>query len=188
MTYVPLFPMAMIGGLILQLLLSRFDHHELVDRGLVMRVQGWSLDFLIVAALAGLSLTVIGENMVPFLLLALVGITWNTLAFIYLARHMIPTWWFERGIGDLGQSMGVTPTGLLLLRIADADNKSPALQAFGYKQLLFEPIVGGGLFTALSVPLIFQFGPYPILILSLVLMLGWLAVGIFYFGRLRPKR
>jgi glutamate:Na+ symporter, ESS family len=70
-----------------------------------------------------------------------------------------PEFWFERGIGDLGQSMGVTATGLILMRVADPDNRTPALEAFGYKQLGFEPFLGGGLITATSVPLIAQFGP-----------------------------
>jgi len=96
---------------------------------------------------------------------------------------MIPSYWFERGVGDLGQSLGMTATGLLLIRIADSENKSPALEAFGYKQLLFEPVVGGGLFTALSVPLIFQFGPIPILLLTSALMLAWIALGLLYFGK-----
>jgi ESS family glutamate:Na+ symporter len=183
MTYIPLFPLAMIGGVILQLLLDRFDKYQLIDRKMVIRIQGWALDFLIVSALATLSLTVIGDNLIPFLLLALVGVVWNVFAFVFLARRMIPSYWFERGIGDLGQSLGMTATGLLLMRIADSDNKTPAMSSFGYKQLLFEPVVGGGLFTAMSVPLIFQFGAYPILILSAVLMLGWASVGIFYFGR-----
>lgn len=64
--------------------------------GLVLRVQGWSLDFLIVAALATLSLTVIGEHFGPFILLAVVGIGWNLAAFLFLACRMIPSYWFER--------------------------------------------------------------------------------------------
>ena len=186
MTYVPLFPLAMIGGLILQLMLSRFDRFKLLDRGMVIRIQNLALDLLIVSAVAALSLTVLGQNLAVFLLLAIAGVTWNVFVFVKLARRMIPEYWFERGIGDTGQSLGMTATGLLLIRMADPDHRSPALEAFGYKQLLFEPIVGGGLFTAISVPLIFEFGPLPILILALVLMLGFMALGVLYFGRPKP--
>ena len=186
MTYVPLFPLAMIGGLLVQMVLSRIDRYKLLDRGMVIRIQNLALDLLIVSAVATLSLTVLGENFAVFLLLAIAGVTWNVLVFITLARRMIPEYWFERGIGDTGQSLGMTATGLLLIRMADPDHRSPALEAFGYKQLLFEPIVGGGLFTAISVPLIFEFGPLPILILALVLMLGFMALGILYFGRSKP--
>jgi ESS family glutamate:Na+ symporter len=183
MTYIPLFPLAMVGGVIVQLLLEKFDQYQIIDREIINRIQGLALDLLIVTALATLSLTVIGDNLVPFLLMAVVAIVWNVMAFIVIAPRMIPTYWFERGIGDLGQSMGMTATGLLLMRIADPKAKTPAFESFGYKQLLFEPVVGGGLFTAASVPLIFQFGAVPILFLSLAVMIAWLCVGIFLFGR-----
>lgn len=184
MTYVPLFPLAMIGGLVVQALISRFDRFRLVDRNMVVRVQSFALDLLIVSAMATLSLQVIGENLGVFLSLALAGIAWNILAFMVLAPRMIPSFWFERGLGDTGQSLGMTAIGLLMIRLADPEHRSPALEAFGYKQLLFEPIVGGGLFTAVSVPLIYQFGPWPVLILATALTLGWALLGVFYFGRL----
>ncbi len=182
-THLPLFPLAMIGGVIIQLLIDKTEKFTLVNRKMVLRIQGLALDFLIVSAMATLSLTVIGENFIPFLLLALTGITWNIVAFVFLAPRMIPKNWFERGIGDFGQSMGMTAAGLMLIRITDSKGDTKALEAFGYKQLMFEPMVGGGLFTAASIPLIYQFGPIPILILCLVIMSGWMIVGIFYFGK-----
>lgn len=92
-------------------------------------------------------------------MLSITGIAWNVSAFIFLGPHLLPAYWFERGIVDMGQSMGVTSTGLLLLRMVDPDNQSGAFESFAYKQLLFEPIVGGGLFTAAAPPLIARFGP-----------------------------
>jgi glutamate:Na+ symporter, ESS family len=186
--YVPLFPLAMLGGLVVQLLIQRLDRMELVDRLMMMRVQGLALDVLIVAALGSLSLQVIFENLVPFLLLAGVGVGWNVFVFLFFARRMIPEFWFERGIGDLGQSLGVTATGLILMRVVDPENRTPALEAFGYKQLGFEPFFGGGLVTALSVPFIAQFGPYPLLAIMTVLLLASLAVGVLYFGRMESAR
>lgn len=50
--------------------------------------------------------------------------------------------------------MGVTATGLMLLRTVDPDSKTVATEAFGYKQLLHEPVMGGGLWTSLAVPLV----------------------------------
>lgn len=183
MSFLPLFPLAMIGGVLLQLFLDRYDKYNLVNRKMVLRIQGFALDFLIVSALATLSLTVIGNNLIPFLLLSVTGIAWNTIAFVFLAPRMIPDYWFERGIGDYGQSMGMTAAGLMLIRIADSKDESKALEAFGYKQLMFEPIVGGGLFTAASLPLISEFGIIPVLVFCSILMLVWIGIGLFYFGR-----
>ena len=96
---------------------------------------------------------------------------------------MIPKNWVERGIGDFGQSMGMTAAGLMLIRIVDTEGDAKAMEAFGYKQLLFEPFVGGGLMTAASVPLIYQFGAVPVLIFSAIVMAAWSLVGFLHFGR-----
>jgi glutamate:Na+ symporter, ESS family len=145
--------MAMLGGVVLQLVLERARRAALVDRHLINRISGAALDLIIVAALGTLSLEALGGNLGPFLALAVAGIIWNVGAFLVLAP-----------------------------RIADPPNRSGGLEAFGYKQLLFEPVVGGGLFTAASVPLIAQLGPVPVLIGTAMLMLGWIVLGLTRFG------
>ncbi|WP_353894395.1 sodium/glutamate symporter [Proteinivorax hydrogeniformans] len=181
--YVPLFPLAMLGGIITQYVLDKTDRYNTLDTDLITRIQGLALDILIVGALATLQLSVIADNIVPFTVLALGGILWTVFGFLVLAPRILPSYWFERGIGDFGQSMGVTATGLMLMRVTDPENKSPALESFGYKQLLFEPFVGGGLFTAASVPLIHQFGATSILIFTGSITLILLLFGLFYFRR-----
>ncbi|WP_282155207.1 sodium/glutamate symporter [Cytobacillus gottheilii] len=185
--YVPLFPFAMLGGILLQLVLGRFDSHKLTDRETINRIQGVALDFLIISAMASLSLQVIGENLLPFIIFAAAGIVVNLLLFLYLAPRMIPNYWFERGIGDFGQGVGVAATGIMLIRIADSDNKTPALTGFGYKQILFEPMLGGGLITSAAVPFIIQFGAIPVLIAVTLLMIGFWCLGVLYFGRKKEE-
>ncbi|MDI6644874.1 MAG: sodium/glutamate symporter [Methanobacteriaceae archaeon] len=126
-SFIPLFPFAMIGGIILEKLLDRFDVYRTLDRDLIVRIQGLSLDVLILSAVATLSLVAIGDNIFPFILLAIVGIFWNVVVLVYIAPLMIPSYWFERAIGDFGQSMGMTATGILLMKLADPDNKTPAM-------------------------------------------------------------
>jgi len=182
LVHLPLFPLAMLGGVAVQVVLDRSGRGELVDRRLMNRIGGFSLDLIIVAALGTLSLDALGGHLAPFLLLALAGIVWNLAAYLVLAPRIVPEHAYERGLGDFGQSMGMTVTGLLLMRIADPRNRSGGLEAFGYKQLLFEPVVGGGLFTAASIPLIAQFGPVPVLIGTGVLTVFWVVFGMRTFG------
>lgn len=179
----PLFPLAMIGGLIVQQVSSRLDRNELLDRATMLRIQGFALDVLIAAAIASLSLTVIASNLIPFLVLGVAGIAWNVCLFLWLAPRVIPDYWFERGIGDFGQSMGVTATGLILMKIADPNAKTPAYEAFGYKQLAFEPFFGGGLITGISLPIIYNFGPWPLFGVMLALVALGVGSGLLYFGR-----
>jgi glutamate:Na+ symporter, ESS family len=183
--HVPLFPLAMIGGVIIQIVVDKTRQQHHINRRLMNRISGTALDFTIVAALGTLPLRTLGEHMGPFLLLALAGVVWNVFALLVLAPRLIPLNWFERGVGDFGQSMGVTVTGILLMRMADPTNESGALESFGYKQLMFEPIVGGGLFTAMSMPLLAHFGPVPILALTTFIMSFWILLGYRLFGRRR---
>ena len=179
--HVPLFPLAMIGGVIVQALSGPLGYAGIIDRMLMNRISGSALDLLIVAALGALSLEAIGGNAGPFALLAVGGIAWNLFGFFVLARLMFPKDWAPNGLANFGQGIGMTVVGLLLVRMSDPKNRSGAMEAFGYKQLLFEPVVGGGLFTAASLPLIYQFGPWPVLAGVTVVMFAWLVFGLWKF-------
>lgn len=180
--FVPLFPLALLGGVLLQALAKAFGVAHLIDHQIMLRIQGWALDFLIVAAIGTLSLEAIGENLGAFLVLSVAGVVFNVAMFLWLAPRVIGRYWFERGIGDFGQSMGVTATGLILMRITDPEAKSPAFEAFGYKQLVFEPFFGGGLVTAMAVPIIALSGPWPLFSVMLVVFLVATVGGLVYFG------
>jgi ESS family glutamate:Na+ symporter len=184
MTFVPLFPIALIGGIIVQLIMKRLGLSLLIVRPLIERIGGVALDITIVTALATISLAAIGANLGAFVILSIAGIVWNIWTFLFLGPRLLPSYWFERGVGDMGQSMGVTSTGILLIKMVDPENRSGAFESFAYKQLFFEPIVGGGLFTAAAPPLIRQFGPIPILFLTAGLLAFWIIFGLYNFKRM----
>lgn len=186
MSYVPLFPMALIGGIVVQIIMVRLDLDALIIPQLTKNIAGMALDVVVVTALASISLTVIGGNLGIFLTLSIVGILWNVVFFLYYAPKIFPDYWFEKGIGDLGQSMGVTATGILLLRMVDPENRSGAFESFAYKQLFFEPIVGGGLFTAAAPALIARLGLVTTLLITGGLLVFWLGVG-FVLMRQRSR-
>jgi len=172
----PLFPLCMIGGLVIQLFEDRYDKHKLIDLGLIRRIQNTSLDFLVVAAIATIRVEVLRTFLVPFLIIVAAGILWNVFCVVVLARRVLPDAWFERAIAEMGQSMGVTATGLLLLRVVDPDYESPAVDAFASKQLLHEPFMGGGLWTSAAVPLLAAWGGPKVFLIACGAVLVWLAV------------
>ena len=83
--YVPLFPLAMIGGVIVQVVLDRTGNTHLLDHEMMKRIQGLALDILIVAALSTISLTVIAEFWETFLILSLSGVAFCTFMLLYLS-------------------------------------------------------------------------------------------------------
>jgi ESS family glutamate:Na+ symporter len=173
----PLFPLCMIGGLVVQLLFDKYDSRKLIDLGLIRRIQNCSLDFLVVAAIAMINISVVKTALIPLLILVAAGIVWNVFCVTALSRRILPDAWFERAIAEMGQSMGVTATGLLLLRVVDPDYDTPAADAFACKQIVHEPFMGGGLWTSAAIPLIAIYGPARVFIIALSAVSIWLVVG-----------
>jgi ESS family glutamate:Na+ symporter len=63
-------------------------------------------------------------------------------------------------------------TGFVLADMVDPARRTSTANDYGYKQLAYEPILGGGLITALSVPLITQFGLPAFTIASCIFVLA----------------
>ena len=154
----PLFPFTIIGGAVMQISMTIRGWSHLVPRNLVNQAAGVALDLLIAAAIATLSLSTIGDNAVPFILMILVALGWSIVAVVMLAPRFYGEHWFEPAIGDFGQSSGTVASGFLLVDMSDPAKISDARDNYGYKQLLFEPFLGGGLITALSIPIIAEVG------------------------------
>ena len=125
----------------IQFLDEKYDRRKLIDLGLIRRIQNCSLDFLVVAAIAMISIDVVKTVWLPLSILVAAGIAWNVFCVTVLARRILPDAWFERAIAEMGQSMGVTATGLLLLRVVDPDYDTPAADAFACKQIVHEPFI-----------------------------------------------
>ena len=169
--YVPLFPLAMIGGLIVQLVLKKFKKQHFIQRRTAEIISAIALDLLIVSAIATVSLNTISSNLPIFITFAVAGIAFIIACFFVLAPRMFASHWFERGMTDYGQAMGMTATGLLLNRLVDPVNRLKIREAFAYKQLIFEPFMGGGLVTATAVIFMFEFGLIPVLVFSIIAMI-----------------
>jgi ESS family glutamate:Na+ symporter len=180
----PLFPLCMIGGLIVQSVVRKTKRPEIIDHGVMQSWSGAALDFLIIAAIATIRIETIRTHFAPFIILIIAGIVWNVVCVVFLARKLLPNYWFERSIAEMGQSMGVTATGLLLLRAVDPRSETDAPAAFAYKQLLHEPFMGGGLWTSSAIPLIIILGTgWPVFWISLGAIAVWLIIWRLLFYR-----
>jgi ESS family glutamate:Na+ symporter len=62
------------------------------------------------------------------------------------------------------------------LRTNDPENSTSAAASFGYKQLIHEPFMGGGLWTAIALPLVFTLGWFRVWIFCAIMLLVWAAI------------
>ena len=174
----PLFPFCMIGGLLLQKVSQVTKTNHLIDHMQMQRIAGAALDFLVVSAMATIKLSVVVQNWQALLILSAAGTIFSVVMVVFVAPRLFKESWFECAIADFGQATGVTATGLLLLRTVDPESKSCAAQAFGYKQLLHEPIMGGGLWTAMALSLLYTIGWQKMLMISAAALLVWIIIAV----------
>lgn len=179
----PLFPLCMIGGVILQLVARLFRVDLLIDRGQMERISGAALDFLALSAITTIQLSVVVANWLPLTIMALGGIAWTIFAILFFGPRLFKVAWFERSIAEFGQATGVTATGLLLLRTVDPESKTPASASFAGKQLIHEPMMN--IWVALAFALIFTFGWLKVFLICLTVLIGWLLVAFVLMKRLR---
>ena len=146
----PVFPLAIIGSLLMRWLLERSGRTAWASAPIQSQVGTLSADLLITAATAGLNLKLLQADWLPLTVLALAGLSWNLAVVLLLGPRLLPADWFERAVIEFGQATGVAASGLLLLRMADPDDRSEALPAFSIKQLLLQPFVAGGVVTVVA--------------------------------------
>jgi len=182
--YMPVFPFCMFGGIAAQMIWSKLGF--IVSRPVVEVLSAASLAVLIATAIGTMTLDFFARDGWIFTLLATTGVAWVLFCFIVLGKRMFKRHWFTNSIISIGQSMGTTATGLLFAQVVDPKQKTGAVESFGYKQLLFEPFMGGGLVTALSIPLIVGLGLPLFTIICAGVALVWMIAGLFYFSRLEP--
>lgn len=183
----PLFPFCVIGGFAVQWVLTRVGRTDLADRRSIGAITGLSLDFLIAAAIGTMSLATLGANIPALLILTIVGVAWSVFALLWLMPRMHPVNWFEHGVADFGQSLGNVATGFVLVDMADPDHRTQAANGFGYKQLTYEPILGGGLITVFSVPLLAGMGTLAFGLVALAITAGLAAWGILRVRNVRSR-
>lgn len=181
----PPFPMCMIGGLVIQNVFQKLRIAPLINDSQMKRISGAALDFLVVSAIATIRLEVVLDNWLPLLIMIGSGALLSVLMVLFVAPRLFRNAWFERAIADFGQSLGVTATGLLLLRTVDPESKTEAAAAFGYKQLLHEPFMGGGIVTALALVMVFEVGWFPVFLVSTFFFAFW---GVLILVLIRRNR
>ena len=158
----PVFPLALLGSLIVRFILEIASKTEFVSQLLQREISTLATDLLITTAMASLNLPLLLNDWLPLTTLALTGLIWNLTGVLVFARVIFNEEWFERSITEFGNATGVAASGLLLLRLADPRNSTQALPIFSIKQLLLQPLLSGGIITVLA----------PIAIVN-VGLLGW---------------
>jgi ESS family glutamate:Na+ symporter len=129
-------------ALCVQWVMKKMGLEYLVDPGIQRRITGWSVDFLIVATVAAIQVLVVWQYIIPFSTICLVAGVLTTLLVLYLGNRL-PSYNVERTVAIYGTVTGTVACGLLLLRIADPDFRTPVALEIALMNVFAVPIVGG---------------------------------------------
>ncbi len=94
------------------------------DNYILQRVSSSSFDFMIVAAIAALSIETFRENWLPIVLITSIGGIFTLIYTIFLSRRIYTNYITEHIVGLYGQFTGTITTGMALLREIDPDSES----------------------------------------------------------------
>ena len=150
------FVFGLLFAFCVRLLIQKFGAEHLIDPGIQRRITGWSIDFLIVATVMAIQFLVVWKYALPIFLISILNGVLTTVVVIYLGKRL----WdhnLERTAAVYGAVTGTVSCGLLLLRIADPDFKTPvAIEIAVMNVLSIVPI--GGCLLLVNAPLWWNWG------------------------------
>ena len=120
------FIFASLFAILIRKLMVRFGWGNIINNGLMTRISGSSLDFMVTAAIAAISISVFLEYITIIAVMSIVGGTitmWFVVSEIRKSGLDSP---LERIISVYGTLTGTLSTGLTLTRIIDPDFKTKA--------------------------------------------------------------
>lgn len=184
---VPLFPLAMLGGLAINIVISKTKFYDLIDKHTLNRIQGLALEFLIVGAVASIKVPVVIEYAVPLLVVSIFSLITVLWYFYFIGPKMFKKDWFEHSIVNYGTATGVTAVGLMLLRTVDPHMKTDAASAYAIRAPFYSPFLGGGLITSVIPVLIINYGTLWVgigfLIIAMLILVVAKLLGILDWNR-----
>ena len=169
--------MAMLGGFVVNRIMSKIGLMKYVDHMTLQRIQGIALDVLVVAAITSIKISAIADNLLPIILVSILAAITMLFFFYWICPRLFKEDWFEQGIVHFGVNTGVTAVGFMLLRTVDPEMNTIASKAYAIQAPFTSPLLGGGLVTALLPSMILTYGNLKVGIASIVIVIALLLIG-----------
>jgi len=141
-----MFLWGMIIAAIIRLILGKFGLTVYIDNNVQRRLTGIAVDFMVVATLIAVKVAVVWAFIVPITILC-ISATVVTTVFLFYFGNRLDHLGFERFLALFGTATGTAASGLLLLRIADPEFKTPVAQEVGLMNVYLLLLVWTSFFT-----------------------------------------
>jgi len=136
----PVFSCAFVVGIIVATVFKKTGVRKYVCSDTISHLSGTFTDILVACGIASIKLSVVLQNIVPLLVLMVIGLVCTFIYVFFVARKMMPEYWFEKAMFSWGWFTGTMAMGIALLRIVDPEQRSHCLEDYGMAYLFMAPV------------------------------------------------
>ena len=108
-------------------------HHEYTNTFLMNRISGAAFDIMIVSGICAIQLHVLSGYWLVILLLGIIGAAVTFFYLRFVSKKLFPAYEHEQFLAFFGMLTGTASTGMILLREADPDLKTPVSENLVYQ-------------------------------------------------------
>ncbi|MFH1139121.1 MAG: sodium/glutamate symporter [Pseudomonadota bacterium] len=134
LTFGFIFFWGLIAAVVVRVLMNKTGAGKYLDDGVQRRLTGATVDYMIVAVMMAVKLSDVMELIVPISLTILFGAAVTLFLVLYFGRR-VKDFGFEKMTAMFGYLTGTGASALLLLRIVDADFRTPVAVQVGLMNL-----------------------------------------------------
>ncbi len=139
------FIIALLIAVAMRKVLDVTNKSYLIDTGLMNRISGVCVDFLVTGSIVAINLVIVAQYWLPILIMSLLAGLTTYYLLRFLHRRAFDDFQFERLVGIFGEMTGTINSGLVLVRVTDPEFKTPVAEDLAY---------GGGIALFLGFPLL----------------------------------
>lgn len=191
-----LFIYGMLAGYFVKFIMRKMDVDHLIDNTFQTKLTGWSTDYLVVASFMAVPFQVIGDWIVPIMIVVIAITIISLIISIYFGQRMGGDHDFERTVGLYGTTTGTVPSGVALVRIVDPALKTTTAVELGLMNvpmmlsfvtvLTIFGIASGTLSLSLGIMLLLA--PIPVYLILMRYLKVWGAKTFVFKAKRTPKR
>ncbi|MAG21163.1 MAG: hypothetical protein QGG85_07130 [Candidatus Marinimicrobia bacterium] len=176
------FVFGLLIALAVRKILDLSGRSYVIDRGLMTRAMGVFLDYMVVGAVAAISITVVLKYWQPIIIMSLLAGPATMALLFWICWRAFDDFHFERFIELFGEMTGTINSGMVLLRVTDPEFETPVAEdaVYGSGVALF---LGIPLLIALNVPFaFFKNSIEGYWITFAILLVYWIVLWLFWRG------
>lgn len=132
--------LGIIGAIIIWPLMCKTGTDVYVDKKTGSNISGFALEYLIVAAVATISVDAMVSHIIPIAIYCVLMLAILTFFYVFMSAKLCKEQWFEKTVNVFGQRTGNAATGMTLLRCVDPRSESCSGDASGMSLFVFMPV------------------------------------------------